>query len=82
MTSNFKEFRLESSSNGTWDQQNAVANTAVCPSFYFFFASLCAHMVVLCMFTTKCSFVISMCFCLLAGLHVDVLVEAFCMNLI
>uniref|UniRef100_A0A803LQT6 MINDY deubiquitinase domain-containing protein n=1 Tax=Chenopodium quinoa TaxID=63459 RepID=A0A803LQT6_CHEQI len=28
MTSNFKEFRLESSSNGTWDQQNAVANTA------------------------------------------------------
>ncbi|XP_057523560.1 uncharacterized protein LOC130803471 isoform X1 [Amaranthus tricolor] len=28
MTSNFKEFKLESSSNGTWDQQNAVASTA------------------------------------------------------
>ncbi|KAL9246765.1 hypothetical protein vseg_020259 [Gypsophila vaccaria] len=28
MTCNFKEFRLESSSNGTWDQQNAVASTA------------------------------------------------------
>ncbi|KAL2902367.1 Ubiquitin carboxyl-terminal hydrolase MINDY-2 [Bienertia sinuspersici] len=28
MTSNFKEFRLESSSSGTWDQQNAVSSTA------------------------------------------------------
>lgn len=28
MTSNFKIFRPESSSNGTWDQQNAVASTA------------------------------------------------------
>ena len=36
MTSNFKEFKLESSSNGTWDQQNAVASTAVCASIYAF----------------------------------------------
>ncbi|KAK9698644.1 hypothetical protein RND81_08G120300 [Saponaria officinalis] len=28
MTCNFKEFRMDSSTNGTWDQQNAVANTA------------------------------------------------------
>ncbi|KAJ8426691.1 hypothetical protein Cgig2_016841 [Carnegiea gigantea] len=28
MTSSFKEFRLESSSNATWDEQNALASTA------------------------------------------------------
>ncbi|GAB4856948.1 hypothetical protein Ancab_014866 [Ancistrocladus abbreviatus] len=28
MSSDFKEFRLESNANGTWDEQNAVANTA------------------------------------------------------
>lgn len=30
MTSNFEEFKLESGSNSAWDQQNAVASTAVC----------------------------------------------------
>ena len=30
VTSNFKEFRLESSTNGIWDERNAVASTAVC----------------------------------------------------
>lgn len=33
MTSNFKEFKVESHSSGTWDEQNAMASTAVCISF-------------------------------------------------
>ncbi|KAJ8449323.1 hypothetical protein Cgig2_002455 [Carnegiea gigantea] len=34
VTSNFKEFRLESSANGIWDERNAVAITAVCREDY------------------------------------------------
>jgi len=37
VTSNFKEFRLESSANGIWDEQNAVASTAVCREVFFHF---------------------------------------------
>ena len=36
MTSNFKEFKVESQVSGTWDEQNAVASTAVCISFFFY----------------------------------------------
>lgn len=30
MTSNFKEFKVESPSNESWDEQNAMTSTAVC----------------------------------------------------
>ncbi|CAN1332780.1 Ubiquitin carboxyl-terminal hydrolase MINDY-2 [Linum perenne] len=36
MTYNFREFKVESPSNETWDEQNVMASTAVC-----FFASFC-----------------------------------------
>lgn len=40
MTGDFKEFKVESHANTTWDPQNAMASTAVCrppllPSFFF-----------------------------------------------
>ena len=41
MTSNFKEFRLESSSDGTWDEQNALASTAVCLSLFLYISGAC-----------------------------------------
>lgn len=39
MTGDFKEFKVESHANTTWDPQNAMASTAVCrptllPSFF------------------------------------------------
>lgn len=30
MTSNFKEFKVESPSNESWDEHNAMTSTAVC----------------------------------------------------
>lgn len=30
MTGNFKEFKVENHSTNSWDEQNAVASTAVC----------------------------------------------------
>lgn len=33
MTGNFKEFNVENQSNSVWDEQNAVASTAVCILF-------------------------------------------------
>lgn len=34
MTGNFKEFKADSHTNGAWDQQNAMASTAVCISLW------------------------------------------------
>lgn len=33
MTCNFKEFNAENPETCTWDEQNALANTAVCTFF-------------------------------------------------
>lgn len=33
MTGNFKEFKVESHANDTWDENNAVTTTAVCSTF-------------------------------------------------
>lgn len=33
MTGNFTEFKMDGNVNGTWDEQNAVASTAVCYTF-------------------------------------------------
>lgn len=33
MTSNFKEFKVESQANDPWDEHGAVASTTVCISF-------------------------------------------------
>ena len=30
MTGNFKEFKVESQENNTWDENNAMSSTAVC----------------------------------------------------
>lgn len=35
MTSNFKEFKVESHVSGSWDEQNALASTAVCVCFLY-----------------------------------------------
>lgn len=32
MTGNFKEFKVESHANETWDEHGAMSNTAVCIS--------------------------------------------------
>lgn len=32
MTGNFKEFKVENHANETWDENNALASTAVCIS--------------------------------------------------
>lgn len=39
MTATFKEFKIDSSTtgaSGTWDEQNAVTNTAVCCPFILY----------------------------------------------
>jgi hypothetical protein len=33
MTGNFKEFKVESQENNTWDENNAMTSTAVCIYF-------------------------------------------------
>ena len=42
MTGNFKEFKVESHSNESWDEHNAMASTAVCVIYIFeqFFTAL------------------------------------------
>lgn len=42
MTGNFKEFKVESNSNETWDEHNALASTAVCNFCTWIFTYLSA----------------------------------------
>ncbi|KAF5935495.1 hypothetical protein HYC85_026624 [Camellia sinensis] len=41
MTGNFKEFKVENHANNTWDEQNAMVNTAVCSSSFIPFFEIC-----------------------------------------
>lgn len=44
MTGNFKEFNVENQSNSLWDEQNAVASTAVCILFSSYVSWQCIDM--------------------------------------
>lgn len=46
MTGNFKEFKVENHSNETWNENNALASTAVCISLIsecLFHLNKCLH---------------------------------------